>query len=387
MSATSHALLSPSSSHRWINCTPSARLEEHVEDKGSEYAEQGTCAHALCECKLRHLLGTEDMESINEFKSLRDKWYDTEMENCTSDYVEIVWNKYQEALKTDPRAQLLVEQKLNFSSWIPDSFGTADAEIVTEDVMEVVDFKYGKGVEVSAVRNTQMMIYALGALGDFDLDYDIKEVRMTIVQPRIHNVSEWSISTDELKQWADTTLRAAALMAYEGKGEQKAGEWCKFCKVKARCAVLANEAIAAYTQHTEKTLISDDDMPSVLALIPAIKSWCTAVEDYATAQAILGHKWVGYKLVEGRSIRKITDPDGLSAKLEFAGYHDIYKPAELKSLGDLERQIGKKTFADLSAGYVDKPAGKPTLVTDDDKRPEINVNTAVEDFKDVQINS
>lgn len=385
MGASSHALLSPSSSHRWLHCTPSARLEEHVEDKGSEYAEQGTCAHALCECKLRHLLGTEDMDSINEYKSLRDKWYDTEMENCTSDYVEIVWNKYQEALKVDPRAQLLIEQKLNFSSWIPDSFGTADAEIVTEDTMEVIDFKYGKGVEVTAVKNTQMMIYALGALGEFDLDYDIRKVRMTIVQPRLHNVSEWEISVEELKQWADTTLKAAAIAAFRGEGEQKAGEWCKFCKVKARCAVLANNAVAAYTQHTEKTLISDDEMPAILELLPAIKSWCTAVEDYALAMAIDGHKWNGYKVVEGRSTRKVTDPDGLSSKLEFAGYNDIYKPAELKPIGDLERMIGKKTFASLSAGYIDKPAGKPTLVSEDDKRPEINVNSAVEDFKDIKV--
>lgn len=385
MSATAHALLSPSSSSRWLNCTPSARLEEKVEDKGSEYAEQGTCAHALCECKLRHLLNEETLESINEFKLLRDKWYDTEMENCANDYVEIVWNKYQEALKSDRRARLLVEQQLNFSSWIPNSFGTADAEIVTENTMEVIDFKYGKGVEVSAVKNTQMMIYALGALGDYDLDYDIKEVHMTIVQPRLHNVSEWTISADELKAWADTTLRERANMAFAGEGEQKAGEWCKFCKVKARCAVLANNAVAAYTQHTDKTLITDEEMPSILGLIPAIKSWCTAVEDYATAMAIDGHKWKGFKLVEGRSVRKVTDPDGLSSRLEYAGYSDIYKPAELKSIGDLERMIGRKTFFELSDGFIDKPVGKPTLVSEDDKRPEINVNSAIEDFKDLII--
>ena len=380
-----HALLSPSSSHRWIHCTPSARLEENVEDKGSEFAEQGTCAHALCECKLRHLLGAEDLESIKEYQALRDKWHDKEMEVCTDDYVEIVWNKYQAALKEDPRAQLLIEQRLDFSSWIPDSFGTADAEVVTERTLEVIDFKYGKGVEVSAVKNTQMMIYALGALGNYDLDYDIEEVRMTIVQPRLHNVSEWTITTEELKAWADSTLRERARIAYEGKGEQQAGEWCRFCKVKARCAALANEALAAYTQHTDKTLISDDDMPSILGLIPAIKSWCTAVEDYATAQAIEGHKWSGFKLVEGRSIRKITDPDGLASKLEFAGYPNIYKPSELLPLGELEKYVGKKTFAQLSEGYIEKPAGKPTLVSEDDKRPEINVNTAVEDFKDVNV--
>lgn len=383
MGALSHALLSPSSSQRWINCTPSARLEETVEDKGSEFAEQGTCAHALCEIKLLRLLGEEP--DTTEFDALKERWYDTEMENCTDDYVEIVWNKYQEALKTDKRAQLLIEKKLDFSSWIPASFGTADAEVVTEDTLEVIDFKYGKGVEVSAVRNTQMMIYALGALGDYDLDYDINEVRMTIVQPRIHNVSEWSISTDELKKWADTTLQERAKLAYDGKGEQKAGEWCRFCKVKARCSVLANNAVAAYTQHEDKTLITDDEMPEILKLVPAIKSWCTAVEDYATAMAIDGHRWKGFKLVEGRSVRKITDPDQLSNMLEMSGYEDIYKPTELKPIGELEKMVGKKAFAELSKGLIEKPAGKPTLVTEDDKRQEINVSSAVEDFKNINV--
>lgn len=383
MAASSHALLSPSSSYRWLNCTPSARLEENVADQGSEYAEQGTCAHALCEQKLGRLFGRDI--GTEEFESLRDKWYDKEMEDCTEEYVSVVWGKFQEAQKTDPRARLLIEKRLDFSSWIPGSFGTADAEVVTEHTLEVIDFKYGKGVEVSAVRNTQMMIYALGALGDYDLDYDIREVRMTIVQPRLHNVSEWSISTDELKQWADSTLRRQAQMAYEGKGEQKAGEWCRFCKVKARCATLASEALAAYTQHTDKTLISDDDMPDVLGLIPAIKSWCTAVEEYATAMAVIGHRWRGFKLVEGRSLRRITDPEALATKLSVAGYDDIYKPAELRPLGELEKYVGKKQFAELADGYIEKPAGKPTLVTLDDKRPELNINTAVEDFKDINV--
>jgi len=385
MAATKHAILSPSSSHRWLNCTPSARLEENVEDRGSDFAEQGSCAHALCECKLLRLLDDDTTECTKEFEALKEKWYDNEMESCTDDYVTVVWNKYQEALKADPRAKLLVEQTLNFESWIPDSFGTADAEVVTEHTLEVVDFKYGKGVEVSAVRNPQMMIYALGALGDYDLDYDIEEVRMTIVQPRLHNVSEWSISVAELKEWADTTLRKQAKLAYEGKGEQKVGDWCRFCKIKARCATLANEALATYTQHNDKSMISDADMPDVLALIPAIKMWCSAVEDYATAQALCGHKWKGFKLVEGRSVRKVVDPETLAETLINNGYNDVYKPAELLPLGELERLVGKKKFAELSDGCIDKPMGKPTLVPDTDKRPELNIDAAAEDFKDIDV--
>lgn len=383
MAASRHALLSPSSSHRWLNCTPSARLEEKVEDQGSSFAEEGTCAHALGEIKLRDLMGYQP--EPNEFEELKDKWYDKSMDDYTDEYVTLVYGKYLDAQKRDPNALLFIEKTLDFSSWIPESFGTCDAIIVSEGEIEVFDFKYGKGVEVSAVENPQMMIYALGAMVDYDLEYNIKTVRMTIVQPRVSNFSEWEISMADLRKWATETLAVKARLAIMGEGEHQAGGWCKFCKIKARCSALANKMMACYTQNEVKELISDEQMGDILTLIPTIKTWCTAVEDYALAQALNGKHFKGHKLVEGRAIRKITDSDALVARLLDAGHStsDIFKPAELRSLGDLEKTVGKKNFAELAKGCIEKPQGKPTLVPESDKRQEWNVSSAALDFKDI----
>lgn len=383
MATSRHALLSPSSSHRWLNCTPSARLEEKVEDQGSSFAEEGTCAHALCEIKLRDLMGYQP--EPNEFEELKDRWYDKSMEDYTDEYVTLVYGKYLDAQKKDPNAILIIEKTLDFSSWIPESFGTCDAIIVSEGEIEVFDFKYGKGVEVSAVENPQMMIYALGAMADYDLEYNIKTVRMAIVQPRVSNFSEWEISMADLRKWATETLAVKARLAIMGEGEHQAGGWCKFCKIKARCSALANKMMACYTQNEVKELISDEQMGDVLALIPTIKTWCTAVEDYALAQALAGKRFKGHKLVEGRAIRKITDSDTLISRLLDAGHStsDIFKPAELRSLGDLEKTVGKKKFAELAQGCIEKPQGKPTLAPESDKRQEWNVSSAALDFKDI----
>lgn len=383
MATSRHALLSPSSSHRWLNCTPSARLEEKVEDQGSSFAEEGTCAHALCEIKLRDLLNLPP--EPNEFEELKDKWYDKSMEDYTDEYVTLVYGKYLDAQKRDPNALLIIEKTLDFSVWIPESFGTCDAIIVSDGEIEVFDFKYGKGVEVSAVENPQMMIYALGAMADYDLEYDIKNVRMTIVQPRVSNFSEWEISMADLKKWATETLAVKARLAIMGEGEHQAGGWCKFCKIKARCSALANKMMACYTQNEVKELITDEQMGDILTLIPTIKTWCTAVEDYALAQALNGKHFKGHKLVEGRAVRKITDSDTLVARLLDAGHStsDIFKPAELRSLGDLEKAVGKKNFAELAKGCIEKPQGKPTLAPESDKRQEWNVSSAALDFKDI----
>jgi len=396
MSAQGHALLSPSSSHRWIHCTPSARLEENEVDKGSEFAREGSTAHALCERNLRLLLaGISSMDEVSDEPNLildahneymeGEDYHSKEMEICADEYVSIVWNKYQDALSSTKDSVLYVESKLDFSEFIPGSFGTADAIIITDGTMEVIDFKYGKGVEVSAVENSQMMIYALGALREYEVMYDIKNVRMTIVQPRKYNISEYELSVDELIKWANKTLVPAAKKANLGEGEQEPGEWCRFCKIKATCAKLANQAISVYTKNEIKERIADTDMGTILGLIPAIKAWCTAVEDYATAQAIAGKEYNGYKVVEGRSLRRITSPDELGAKLLDAGYADIYKPRELKPIGELEKFVGKKEFAVLADGFIEKPKGKPTLVPNSDKREPMNYNSAVEDFKNINL--
>ena len=393
MSAESHALLAPSSSHRWLNCTPSARLEETVKDQGSVYAEEGSCAHALCEYKLLSLLNAEkegkyedDMrKALVEYEKGIKQYGGVEMEECTDMYKSIVWDKYRDAVSRTKDAELFIEKKLDFSDFIPDSFGTADAVIISDGLMEVIDFKYGKGVEVSAVGNTQMMIYALGALAAFSWEYNIERVRMTIIQPRKSNISDYELSVDELDVWKNDVLIPRADAAYEGRGEQEPGEWCKFCKIKASCAKLADKATSAYIKHENKETISDSEMPALLELIPTIKTWCSAVEEYALARAVAGEEFAGFKVVEGRSVRKITDPAGLEAALLTAGYDDIHRPLELKSIGDLEKIVGKSKFSSLSKGYIEKPEGKPVLVPVSDRREEKKYNSAALDFAGIEI--
>lgn len=391
MSATGHALLSPSSSHRWINCTPSARLEENETDSGSVFAEEGSVAHALCELKLLTLLDGgsgiygEEIRKAKEEVVAGEKYIDNEMQECSDSYAADVWGKYNEALQKTPDAKLLVEVGLDFGKYIPDSFGTADAIIIADGQIEVIDFKYGKGVEVSAVENTQMMIYALGAIEEFGGEYDIKSVCMTIIQPRKANISEYTMTAVELSVWAYNVLIPTARLADKGEGEQVPGEWCRFCKIKATCAALANRAIATYTQHEVKERIGDAEMPDILKLIPSIKSWCTAVEDYATAQAVNGKVYEGYKIVEGRSVRKISDPEALADVLAGNGYNDVYKPLELKTIGDLEKMVGKKRFAELSQDFIERAKGKPSLVPESDRRPPMDYTSAEEEFKNINL--
>lgn len=393
MPAVGHALLSPSSSNRWIHCTPSARLEENVPDEGSIYAEEGSCAHALCEATLLGLLNAErngqyaeaEKKAKAEYEDGRERFYSTAMQDAVDVYVSNVWEKYLFAIDITPDAELFVEKRLDFGKYIPGSFGTADAIIIADGMMEVIDFKYGRGVEVSAIENTQMMIYALGALDAYSWEYDIKSVRMTIIQPRKANVSEYERTVEELQTWQENVLTPAAERANKGEGEQKPGEWCRFCRVKARCSCLAAQSVKVYKENETKELITPAQMSGLLALIPAIKSWCTAVEEYALARAVDGEAYAGWKVVEGRSIRKIVEPDLLAAKLIEAGYKDIYKPVELRPLGELEKLVGKKDFSSLSKGMVEKPEGKPVLVPESDKREAKVYSRAAKDFENINL--
>lgn len=379
-----HAILSPSASQRWLACPPSARLEAALPDVTTEFAEQGTCAHALCEIKLKTLLHEDTAEPQAEFDSLRERWYDAEMETAAADYAREVWSRYERAREDCPQAILLVEKRLDLTPWMTDAFGTADAVIVTDDTLEVIDFKYGRGVAVSAYENPQMRIYALGAIADYDVEYDLQRVRMTIIQPRLFSVSEYERPVDELKAWATDVLKPAAERAYRCEGAQTPGPHCRFCKLRPSCGALSADGLSLFLSRPDKSLITDDEYPALLAVLPTIKAWCTAVEDYALAQALAGKTFPGFKLVEGRSIRKITDPEGLAVALNHADpTADIYRPRELKTITELERILGKKTFAKISAGYVEKPAGKPALVPDTDKRQALTVIPS-NDFKDFQ---
>ena len=379
---SSHALLSPSSAHRWLNCTASPRLEEHFPDEGSDYAREGTLAHAYCAKRLKEYLGLPTNEEDAEIDEYAD-YHTGEMAEYVDTYYTIVLEKYNEALKRTADAKLLVEVQLDFSDVIPESFGTSDAVIIADDEMEVIDFKYGKGVKVSATENPQMMIYALGAYNAYSDEYNIKKVRMTIVQPRLDNLSEYELSVRKLKKWTKEVLKPRARAAFDGKGEQMPGDWCRFCKCKGQCRALAKKSVETATRFESLDLISNDEMAhEILPYLSVIRTWLEAVEKFALQRAVEGATFDGYKVVAGRSIRKIVNPDAVMATLDEQGFRadDYLKPSELRSIGDLEKLVGKKRFAELCGGFIDKPQGKPTLVTIDDKREPYNAAAA--DFQD-----
>lgn len=379
-----HALLSPSAAHRWLNCTAAPRLEAGIEDKGSSFAEEGTLAHAYCAKKLKTFLGLDVAGEEKEIAEYFAQYHTGEMDEYTDTYATIVLEKYNAAKAKTADALLLVETRLDFGQYVPEAFGTADAIIIADGTMEVIDFKYGKGVKVSAVENPQMMIYGLGAFDKFAFDYNINAVRMTIVQPRIDNLSEYDISAEYLEKWAETVLVPSAKKAFKGDGPQKPGTWCKFCKVKNSCRALSELCTDAANKEP-KLLTPEELAENILPILPVVKTWLSGVEDYALAQALSGVKFPGWKIVEGRSVRKITDTQAAGDALQAAGYkaEEIYKPTELRTITDLEKLTGKKQFATICGDYIDKPQGKPTLAPESDKRKAID--PVADDFKDVQI--
>ena len=381
---SSHALLSPSASHRWLHCTAAPRLEEGIKDEGSDYAAEGTLAHAYCAMKLKEFLGLPTDGEKEEIAALQEKYGTGELSEYTDTYATIVLEKFNAARAVTPDAQLLVETRLDFSDYVPEAFGTADAIIIADGTMEIIDFKYGKGVKVSAVENPQMMIYALGAYARFAFEYRIDNLRATIVQPRIDNLSEYEITVEELTSWASNVLTPAAEKAYKGEGPQTPGSWCQFCKVKNQCRALADKCKAAVA--VDPKLITPEELAKdVLPMVPIVKTWISGVEEFALAQALSGVQLPGWKIVEGRSIRKITDTDSVADALTKSGYtqSDIYKPIEMRTITELEKLVGKKQFAALCGEWVNKPQGKPTLAQESDKRKAID--PIADDFKGINI--
>lgn len=374
-----HALLSASSSHRWLNCPPSARLCENYEDRGSEYAQEGTDAHSLCEHKLKLALG---MDTADPTENL--SFYNEEMEQCACDYASYVLELVEEAKKICKDPVVLIEQRLDFSRFVAEGFGTGDCVIIADGTLYIVDYKHGKGVEVSAVENPQMMLYALGALELFDSIYDIDTVRMTIFQPRRENVSVCVMAKDDLLQWAYNDLMAKAKLAYEGGGEFACGDWCRFCKAKAACRKRAeyNLELARYDFAMPATL-EDAEIAVILDKADELAAWAADVKEFALQQALNGVRYAGFKVVEGRSNRKYTDEDAVADTVKKAGY-DPYEP-KLLGITAMEKLLGKKQFAKLLSGLVEKPQGKPALVPESDKRQEMNIDkaaSAAEDFKE-----
>lgn len=370
-----HALLSASASKQWLNCPPSAKLCANVEDRASPYAQQGTDAHELCEYKV--LLKTSGKAQWDPTENL--EYYDAEMENCAEEYSSFVLEQFLDAKEHCSDPIVLVEQRLDFSKWVPEGFGTGDCIIVADDVLHIIDFKYGLGVLVEAEGNPQMMCYALGALDIYDGIYDIKTVKMTIFQPRRDNISTFEMNKTDLLNWADTVLAPTAKLAYEGKGEFKAGDHCQFCKVKATCRKRAeyNLELAKYDFEMPANL-EDSEIAAILPKVDELVSWVNDIKEYALQQALSGTVYDGYKVVEGRANRKYTDEDAVAFAVKDAGYD----PYEKKLLGitAMTSLLGKTKFNELLGDLIEKPQGKPTLVPETDKRPALN--TAKDDFKE-----
>lgn len=365
-----HALLSPSAAHRWMNCPPSACLEREFPSSSSEVAAEGTAAHALCEHKLRKLLKLRSKRPHSDFE-------DDEMDRCSDDYVSFV----QEQMREIPSPMVLVEQRLDLTRYVPEAFGTADCIIVGGDRLHVVDFKYGMGVLVEAKHNPQMMLYALGALELLDGIYDIQTISMSIFQPRRENVCTWSLPKEELLRWARDDLVEKARLAYMGEGEYCAGEWCTFCRASVRCRARAEEKLRlAKEEFKYPPLITDEEIEDVLGEIPELIKWANAILAYATDAAVNhGKEWTGFKIVEGRSVRRYKDEDAVAREAESAGYTDIFD-RKLISLTQMEKLMGKKAFTDILGGLIEKPPGKPTLVPISDKRPAIHTGSAQSEF-------
>ena len=367
-----HAVLSASSSERWLNCPPSARLCEAYEDKGSDYAAEGTDAHTLCEYRLKQALGIPAEDPIENLS-----WYNEEMEECAAGYAAYVVELLETAKLTCSDPVVMIEQRVDFSRWVQDGFGTADCILIADGVLNIVDYKHGKGVEVSAEGNTQLSLYSLGALEIFDGIYDIDRVCVHIFQPRKSNVVSSTMDKSDLYEWADTELTQKAQLAYGGQGNFSCGEWCRFCKAKAECRERAiyNLRLAQY-EFLNPALLHDEEIADILGRIDALTAWASDVKEYALQQAVSGKEWTGWKLVEGRSNRKYTSEAAVAAAVESAGFD----PYERKVLGvtAMQKLLGKTRFEELLAPYIEKPQGKPTLVPESDKRPAMN--TAKNDF-------
>ncbi|EIJ7591282.1 DUF2800 domain-containing protein [Listeria monocytogenes] len=383
-----HAKLSASGSSRWLNCTPSIALEAKFPEQknGGVFAQEGTLAHSFAELLLQKFNGdvakAEYARKLNRLK--KNSLYDASMIDHVEVYTTIVIEKFQEAHAADKNAVLSIEQQLDYSEYARGGFGTGDAVIVGNGVVEIIDLKYGKGVPVSAKENSQLMLYGLGAYNAFELDYDLHTVRMTIVQPRLDDVTEFEMEVSDLLDWAENVVKPAALLADAGKGELNPGPWCKFCRARSICKARA-EANLALTSYDFKDprLLQPSEIAKVLGQVAELKSWVEDVKSFALKEAeSRGIEFPGWKLVEGRSNRRYADAEMVQAMMELEGYsEEELLSKKLISLTDMEKLIGKKQVSAILGDLIEKPAGKPALVVETDRRQALKLKSdATDDF-------
>lgn len=376
-----HALLSASGASRWINCTPSPRLEEGFENKDSFFSAEGTLAHEFAELNLKKQLKliTPKVYDTLVKPFLTHECYNNEMQGEVQKHVDYVMQELKVAKKRTKDAILLIEEKVDFSHLVEEGFGTCDDIIIADGVLEVIDLKYGKGVRVSAENNSQLKLYGIGALRAVELLFDIHTVKLTIVQPRLDSISSWEISVEDLELWGETVVKPKALQAYAGEGEQVTGEHCRFCKVKFKCRAIAEQTLeVAKHEFKDPNLLSDSEILDVYKQSDLITNWIASVSEFVFQSALEGKKWDGFKLVEGRSVRMWKDESEVIKTLETVYDRADFINEKLGGIGQIEKLIGKATFTDVLGSLIIKPAGKPTLAAQDDKRQELA--GAKEDF-------
>ena len=368
-----HAMLSPSAADRWLNCNQSVALTAHIEDKTSVYAEEGTLAHEMCEAKLRERVGIWTKTKANSaLKKIRaNKLYDSSMEEHTDNYVDYVVEKFNQIKATTPDASISIEERVHFAEYVPKGSGSCDCVIIGDGALTVIDFKYGQGVRVDAEENPQAMLYAIGAILSNEIYYDVDKVKICIHQPRVNNISEWDTTVLELKAWAQYYVKPRAQLAWEGKGSVEPGDWCKFCKISGTCRARAERTLEESSTFFEiDGELTNEELGEVLLKFDKIKDFMKAAEAAAFEKAMAGEEVPGHKLVEGRSTRKYTDEEAVLDTLLQSGYEkSLVTKTELLGITAMEKAITKKAFNDILSPLVDKPQGKPTLVSSADKRP------------------
>ena len=384
-----HALLSPSSSKRWLNCPPSARLAESVENKSSVYADEGTLAHEIAQNALelwdRDLYYPEIDELPVPDDLAKSPYFSEDMVRHVGSYVDFVVNEFHAMHKEETGGNVIGywEATFDLSKYIPESFGSSDATLLSPTILHVIDLKYGVGVKVSAQSNTQLMIYALGMLNTIPEAQrgDIKEVRMSIVQPRLDHYDTLTMSANDLLVWGEKVLKPKAKVAWEGGGEQKIGDHCQFCPLKAQCRAQYDAITSDFDEECEPLLMTDEEIVEMIGKIDRYRSWINSFDQFVYQEAMNGKKWTGYKLVEGRSSRKITDPDKVRNELLDEYLEDEIMNISLKGITDLEKLLGKKVFAARFGKYLKSQPGAPKLV------PESHPGTEYNSLSDFDVES